>query len=418
MENAFIIKGGNKLKGSIKLSGAKNAALKIIIAALMFKNKVTIKNVPRIKDVEELIHLLTTLGAEVDFHDRHTLEIDGKGLKSNKVDLLHASKIRVSFMLFAPLLHKFSTCYVPNPGGCRIGARPIDRIIDGMKSLGIRIEYDSDTGFYYAQVKSKIQGYYKYPKVTHTGTELLIMLSVLGDDKVILDNTALEPEIDDLIRFLNLAGARIKQLGKKITILPVKELKQKDAFEINSDRNEAVTYASIATASKGEIMLSPIQPEILKTFTAKMKQIGAEVENIGKSLISDIQPDLSRFINNEKILLPVDTVLKDTAIMDAGVKSIEMLKNEINNSKYVLWNGPLGAYEAGYKNATLELARLLALATKKGVKTIVGGGDTLATIAELKLEDSFTFVSTGGGAMLDFLAYGTLPGVEALEREI
>src|SRR3989344_104043 len=128
--------------------------------------------------------------------------------------------------------------------------------------------------------------------------------------------------------------------------------------------------------------------------------------NIGKSLISDIQPDLSRFINNEKILLPVDTVLKDTAIMDAGVKSIEMLKNEINNSKYVLWNGPLGAYEAGYKNATLELARLLALATKKGVKTIVGGGDTLATIAELKLEDSFTFVSTGGGAMLDFLAYG------------
>src|SRR3989344_3411694 len=285
MENAFIIKGGNKLKGSIKLSGAKNAALKIIIAALMFKNKVTIKNVPRIKDVEELIHLLTTLGAEVDFHDRHTLEIDGKGLKSNKVDLLHASKIRVSFMLFAPLLHKFSTCYVPNPGGCRIGARPIDRIIDGMKSLGIRIEYDSDTGFYYAQVKSKIQGYYKYPKVTHTGTELLIMLSVLGDDKVILDNTALEPEIDDLIRFLNLAGARIKQLGKKITILPVKELKQKDAFEINSDRNEAVTYASIATASKGEIMLSPIQPEILKTFTAKMKQIGAEVENIGKSLI-------------------------------------------------------------------------------------------------------------------------------------
>src|SRR3990167_2034406 len=186
MEDAFLIKGGKPLKGSTTLSGAKNVALKVIIAALLLDQEVVLKNIPRISDVDELIHLISSLGAKAEFIAKNSVVVDGRTLKSNKVDLLHASKIRVSFMLFAPLLHKFSTCYVPNPGGCRIGARPIDRIIDGMKSLGIRIEYDSDTGFYYAQVKSKIQGYYKYPKVTHTGTELLIMLSVLGDDKVIL----------------------------------------------------------------------------------------------------------------------------------------------------------------------------------------------------------------------------------------
>lgn len=141
----------------------------------------------------------------------------------------------------------------------------------------------------------------------------------------------------------------------------------------------------------------------------------AKGENIGDSLVSDKDLDLSGFINNSKIILPVDHILKGTAIMDAGLNTIEILRKEIDNAKFVLWNGPLGAYEQGYKSGTLQLSEMLADATKRGVKTVVGGGDTLATIAELKLEDSFTFVSTGGGAMLDFLAKGTLPGIEALK---
>lgn len=136
--------------------------------------------------------------------------------------------------------------------------------------------------------------------------------------------------------------------------------------------------------------------------------------DIGTSMISEKKPDLSSFIHNQKLLLPLDSILKDTAIMDAGMKTVEMLRQEIEKAKYVLWNGPLGAYETGYKAATLQLAEVLADATKKGTKTIVGGGDTLATITELKLIDSFTFVSTGGGAMLDYLAKGTLPGIKAL----
>ncbi len=137
--------------------------------------------------------------------------------------------------------------------------------------------------------------------------------------------------------------------------------------------------------------------------------------DVGDSLVSEKELDLSNFINNPKILLPTDHILKGTAIMDAGLETIELLRKEIDNARFILWNGPLGAYEQGYKSGTLQLSEILADATKKGVKTVVGGGDTLATIAELKLEDSFTFVSTGGGAMLDFLAKGTLPGIESLK---
>src|SRR3990167_965278 len=214
MEDSFLIKGGKPLKGAITLSGAKNVALKVIIAALLLDQEITLKNIPRINDVHELLHLIRSLGAKAEFSEKHTVIMDGRTLKINKVDLLHAAKIRVSFMLFAPLLHKFSECYVPNPGGCRIGARPIDRIVDGMKKLGLDIEYDSSSGFYRAQMKAKPSGSYKFPKETHTGTELLIMLSLFGREKITLDNTAIEPEIDELIRFLILSGAKIQKETK------------------------------------------------------------------------------------------------------------------------------------------------------------------------------------------------------------
>ncbi|OGK26391.1 UDP-N-acetylglucosamine 1-carboxyvinyltransferase [Candidatus Roizmanbacteria bacterium RIFCSPLOWO2_01_FULL_37_12] len=285
MENSFIIKGGKLLKGAITLSGAKNVALKVIIAALLLDQEVTLKNIPRINDVHELLHLIGSLGAKAEFAAEHTVVVDGRTLRLNRVDLLHAAKIRVSFMLFAPLLYKFSLCYVPNPGGCRIGARPIDRIVEGMKKLGITIEYDSDTGYYQAQMKTKPAGFYRFPKITHTGTELLIMLSVFGRDKIILENTALEPEIDELVRFLNLAGAKIQKNGKKIFITPVEKLILNQPFEIITDRNEAITFAVLAVATKGEVTISSITPENIQSFLQKMKEVGAGVEVLGKTLI-------------------------------------------------------------------------------------------------------------------------------------
>ncbi len=282
MEDAFFIKGGKKITGEITLSGAKNVALKVIIAALLFDQEIILHHIPKIVDVTELLHLIGELGGKAHFVDENTVLIDGRSLSKNKVDLLHASKIRVSFMMFAPLLQKFGHCFVPNPGGCRIGARPIDRTIQGMKTLGLHVEYDSDTGYYEATMKEKPSGTYLFSKPSHTGTELLILLSLFAKSKIVLNNAALEPEIDDLIRFLNLGGAKIKRESKKVTIEPVQKLHLEEPFTIMSDRNEAVTFATLACATGGEIFLSQIDPSLIESFLSKLKAAHVTIKLVGK----------------------------------------------------------------------------------------------------------------------------------------
>lgn len=299
MEDVFIIQGGNTLKGEVVLSGAKNVALKTIIAALLFDSKVILKNVPRIGDVIELLHLIKKLGAHAEFIDKSTLEIDGRELNSNKVDFLHGSKMRVSFMLFAPLLHRFKECYIPNPGGCRIGERPITRITKGMRSLGIKVAYDTKSGYYKSTMPNSPKGTYKFEKQSHTGTELLVMIAVLGDRSATIENTAREPEIDRLISFLNKGGAKIVRRGKTIKVNSVTRLTQKEAYIIPTDRNEAITFAVLAVASKGDITVGPISEEVLKAFLEKLKQTGAGVESLPNKRI--------RFFYNGKIK-PVNIV--------------------------------------------------------------------------------------------------------------
>ena len=128
-ENAFIVKGGTPLKGEVQLSGAKNVALKVLIAGLLVDNPITFNNIPHLNDIHELLHLMRKLGARAEFVGDHDVLVDGSGLNLHEVDLLHGSKIRASFMLFAPLLYRFGKAIIPNPGGCRLGARPIDRHI-------------------------------------------------------------------------------------------------------------------------------------------------------------------------------------------------------------------------------------------------------------------------------------------------
>ncbi len=284
MEDSYLIKGGKKLNGEVLLSGAKNAALKMIIASLLFDEKVVLDNVPRINDVIELLHLIKSLGARADFIEKNKVEIDPTSLNLNKVDLLHASKIRVSFMLFAPLLYKFGNCFVPNPGGCRIGARPIDRIVEGMKSLGVEIRYISRTGFYEAKLPDKPKGSFTFNKPSHTGTELLIMLSIFGKDRIILENCANEPEIDNLIDFLNQSGAKITKKNSRIEIDGVAKLKFKQPFKIIPDRNEAVTYICLVLATGGSLRLKDLPLESIGIFVEKLKQAGVEVKDSPEGL--------------------------------------------------------------------------------------------------------------------------------------
>lgn len=280
MNDSYLIKGGKPLKGEVILSGAKNVALKTIIGALMFNGDVILKNIPRINDVLDLIGLIKSLGAKAEFTNKNTLLINADNLKNNRVELQYGSKIRVSFMLFAPLLHRFGECFVPNPGGCRIGARPIDRIINGLIALGIKVDYNSETGYYHAKIINKPKGYYRFEKPSHTGTELLMMIGLMTDEKIVIDNIANEPEINDLILYLNSAGANILEEKNKITISKSPELKQKEGFVIMSDRNELVTYATLAVASHGDVTISPIDENLIVSFLEIMREAGAAVEKI------------------------------------------------------------------------------------------------------------------------------------------
>src|SRR3989339_1110713 len=278
MADSYLIKGGKPLKGEVILSGAKNVALKTIIASLMFKTPVVLDNIPRINDVLDLIELIKSLGAKAEFESKNRLIVDGSTLHNNKVDLIYGSKIRVSFMLFAPLLYHFEECFVPNPGGCRIGARPIDRIIDGMKALGIEVNYHSESGYYHAKFQRSPSGNFMFNKPTHTGTELLMLISLMTQSSVEIENVATEPEIDDLIKFLNSSGALITKNGNLLKISKNNGLKQLSPYSIMPDRNEFVTYATLAVASGGDVTIKKINKELVNSFIEIIKKTGAGVE--------------------------------------------------------------------------------------------------------------------------------------------
>lgn len=299
MTQAFSIRGGKPLKGQVELSGAKNIALKVLVASLLFKDKVVLHHIPLIEDIKELIHLLELLGATVTFIDKNTIEVNPSGLKENTVDLLQASKIRVSFMLFSPLLYRFGEAHIPNPGGCRLGARSIDRVVDGLQALGIEVDYESDTGYYHAKMNAKPQGAYKFKKSSHTGTELMIMMSVFGEGTIKIENAALEPEIDDLINFLNESGAKIKREGSTIIVNGVSDLHQTKPYTIASDRVEAITYAVAGIATKGDVTISSIKEEAITSFINLIRESGAGVEKVSE--------DTWRFFYQEMKPMHVET---------------------------------------------------------------------------------------------------------------
>lgn len=278
MENAFIVKGGNPLKGTVALEGAKNVALKVVVAALLFDKPITLRNIPNIKDIRELFELFKEIGVQVDFQDS-VVKIDPQSIHSHEVSLLFGSKIRASFLLFAPFLKKYGKARIPNPGGCRIGARPIDRMVQLMNAFGVKTEYDSETGYYSAQVETElVPADFTFPKKTHTGTELALMIAASTKGHSIIRNSSLEPEIDELIELLNISGATIKRDGEDIHVDGVKDLHGVDEFSIKSDRNNAVTFAMFALATEGDITVQGADQKNLTVFLEYLDKIGGGYE--------------------------------------------------------------------------------------------------------------------------------------------
>jgi UDP-N-acetylglucosamine 1-carboxyvinyltransferase len=175
--DAFIVHGGQPLRGEVTVGGAKNVALKIFVASLLTDEEIILHNVPRIRDVFYMLEVLQSLGISTRLED-HTATISNTHIKSTTVPLEVGARLRTSSMVLGPMLARFGQAQIPNPGGCRIGTRPIDRHIDGLRKMGATIEYDSSDGFFHAKARKLRGAHITFPKNTHTGTETLILAAV------------------------------------------------------------------------------------------------------------------------------------------------------------------------------------------------------------------------------------------------
>lgn len=280
----FIVNGGKKLTGEVNVSGAKNVALKAIVAACLTSEEVVIENIPLISDLFVMTDIVEELGGKIDT-ENHTISIRLEKFSKNRIALESAAETRTSAMFMAPLLARQREAIIPNPGGCRIGSRPIDRTVEGLEKMGAEVIYRSDDGYFHMKASDGLKGVdYTFKKPTHTGTETLIMAAVLAKGTTILRNCAQEPEINELIDLLTKMGAKIKKLDPKtIEIVGVEKLNG-TRFSVGADRNEVVTLAIAAIITKGDILIKNVGDCDLTFFLDKMEEIGAGVEKKGNDI--------------------------------------------------------------------------------------------------------------------------------------
>lgn len=272
----LTIIGGTPLHGSIRVGGAKNASYKLIIASLLGSTETRVLNLPGIADVDLVSNIINDLGAEIHLAGEKTLSINPSKLNSYQIAPEHGQSSRSSSLFMAPLLAKFGRAEVPLPGGDKIGKRPLDRHLLGLKKMGVK--FVQEKGMLKAQTDGLTGVTYRFTKNTHTGTETLIMAAVLAEGKTVLENAAQEPEVDDLIEFLNKMGARIRRRSfRVIEIEGVKELGGA-IHKVMPDRNEAVSYACAALASRGDIVIENVRHQDLTAFIEKVKEAGGGVE--------------------------------------------------------------------------------------------------------------------------------------------
>lgn len=272
----YIIKGGKALAGEVTIGGAKNAALGIIAAAVMTDETVTIENLPDVRDINVLLKALEEIGAKVDRIDRHTAKITGENISTLNIDQDSIRKIRGSYYLLGALLGKYKNAQVALPGGCNIGSRPIDQHIKGFEALGAEVKIQH--GLIQVEAK-KLLGNHIYLDVVSVGATINIMMAAaLAEGLTTIENAAKEPHIVDVANFLNSMGANIKGAGTDVIRVKGVTKLHGSTYSIIPDQIEAGTFMLAAAATKGDIIVKNVIPKHLEAITAKLVEIGAEVE--------------------------------------------------------------------------------------------------------------------------------------------
>ena len=273
----YIIKGGNPLVGEVEIGGAKNAALAILAAAIMTDDTVRIENLPDVNDINVLLEAIEGIGASVDREDRHTVKLNGSTIGDISVDYEYIKKIRASYYLLGALLGKYKKAEVPLPGGCNIGSRPINLHLKGFRALGANVSIRH--GAIVAEAPNGLRGCHIFMDMVSVGATINIMMAAaMAKGHTIIENAAKEPHVVDTANFLNSMGANIKGAGTDvIRIRGVEELHATD-YSIVPDMIEAGTYMFAAAATKGDILIKNVIPKHLEAITAKLEEIGCEVE--------------------------------------------------------------------------------------------------------------------------------------------
>lgn len=272
----LIIKGGKPLKGEIRISGAKNAALPILAATLLAQEPVTIANVPHLQDVTTMMRLLGSMGVHLSVDDHMQISVNSSDVENFYAPYDLVKTMRASIVVLGPLLARYGKAEVSLPGGCAIGSRPVDIHIKGMKALGAEVEVEN--GYIKASANKRLKGTdFLFDVVTVTGTENLIMAACLAEGQTILRNAALEPEVEDLARFLNTLGAKILGAGSDTIIIDGVEQLGGGHYTVLPDRIEAGTYLVGAAMTRGHIKIKNIDPTIMSAVLSKLREAGAEI---------------------------------------------------------------------------------------------------------------------------------------------
>ena len=272
----YVIKGGTPLVGEVEIGGAKNAALGILAASIMTDETVLISNMPDVRDTNIMLQAMENIGVIIKRIDRHTVEINASRIHSQVIEGDYVKRIRASYYLLGALLGKYKEGTVVFPGGCAIGARPIDQHIKGFKALGA----DVDIAHGMVNAKAKVlKAAHIYMDVVTVGATINVMMaSVMAEGQTIIENAAKEPHVVDVANFLNSMGANIKGAGTDVIRIKGVERLHKSEYMIIPDQIEAGTFMFAAAVTKGDVTVKNVIPKHLESISAKLTEIGCEVQ--------------------------------------------------------------------------------------------------------------------------------------------
>jgi UDP-N-acetylglucosamine 1-carboxyvinyltransferase len=299
----FVIEGGHPLKGTLILSGNKNAALPMLAAALLTDEKVVLTNVPRIKDIETMMEIISALGVEIEETNHHELTVHAKNVKTTELDPDLCRHIRASILLAGPMLARCGRINLPPPGGDVIGRRRVDTHLMALRSLGVEIEID----YGYDMKTSGLRGHEIFlDEASVTGTENALMAACMAEGRTVIRNAASEPHVQDLALFLNKMGARISNIGSNTLIIQGVDKLHGGEYQINPDHIEVGSFIGAAAVTKGEILIKNAVPEHLRMILLAFKRLGITVEIQGQDIFVPREQSLQIMTDAHGVIPRID----------------------------------------------------------------------------------------------------------------